>query len=180
MSQRTRVGRVKTGRISEALTWRFLRARLQPCRLDKTSGSLGNEQRCRNFTPSSRVSARKNRKTAGGWRRPPAASSGGMSDVRSQKQAHAKPARRIERDDEGTFSPVRGARSPLLGRFPIVVQFGKEASQTRECRVGENSTHRAARPGPSLRKERLLRMTILCGADRVSDDTRFFLLKTLR
>ena len=40
------------------------------------------------------------------------------------------------------------------------MQFGKEASQTRDYGVAKNATHRAARPDPSLRKERLLRMTI--------------------
>src|SRR5205807_1761123 len=44
--------------------------------------------------------------------------------------------------------------------FQVVVQFGKEASQTRDYCVARNATHRAARPDPSLRKERLLRMTI--------------------
>jgi hypothetical protein len=42
----------------------------------------------------------------------------------------------------------------------VVVQFGKEASQTRDYCVAKNATHRAARPDPSLRKKRLLRMTI--------------------
>jgi hypothetical protein len=42
----------------------------------------------------------------------------------------------------------------------VVVQFGREASQTRDYCVAKNATHRAARPDPSLRKERLLRMTI--------------------
>jgi hypothetical protein len=42
----------------------------------------------------------------------------------------------------------------------VVVKFGKEASQTRAYCVAKNATHRAARPDPSLRKERLLRMTI--------------------
>jgi hypothetical protein len=39
-------------------------------------------------------------------------------------------------------------------------KFGKEASQTRDYCVAKSATHRAARPGPSRRKERLLRMTI--------------------
>jgi hypothetical protein len=39
------------------------------------------------------------------------------------------------------------------------VQFDKEASQTRDYWVAKSATHRAARPDPSLRKERLLRMT---------------------
>jgi hypothetical protein len=41
-----------------------------------------------------------------------------------------------------------------------VVQFDREASQTRGYCVAKNATHRAARPDPSLRKERLFRMTI--------------------
>jgi hypothetical protein len=41
-----------------------------------------------------------------------------------------------------------------------VVQFGKEASQTRDYCVAKNATLRAARPDSSLRKERLLGMTI--------------------
>jgi hypothetical protein len=40
-----------------------------------------------------------------------------------------------------------------------VVQSYKEASQTRDYCVAKNATHRAARPDPSLRKERLFRMT---------------------
>jgi len=41
-----------------------------------------------------------------------------------------------------------------------VVQFGKEASQTRDYCVAKNATLRAARLDPSLRTERLFRMTI--------------------
>jgi len=41
----------------------------------------------------------------------------------------------------------------------VVVQFEKEASQTREFCVAKDATLRAARPDPSLRKNRLLRMT---------------------
>jgi hypothetical protein len=41
----------------------------------------------------------------------------------------------------------------------VVVQFGKEASQTRDYCVAKGATLRAARPDPSLRKERLFRMT---------------------
>src|SRR2546426_8826817 len=44
--------------------------------------------------------------------------------------------------------------------IPVVVQLGKEVSQTRDYCVARNATLRAARPDPSLRKERLLRMTI--------------------
>src|SRR5438067_1399956 len=44
--------------------------------------------------------------------------------------------------------------------IPVVVQLGKEVSQTRDYCVAKNATLRAARPDPSLRKERLLRMTI--------------------
>src|SRR3989475_5137940 len=43
---------------------------------------------------------------------------------------------------------------------PVVVQLCKEASQTRDYCVERNATLRAARPDPSLRKERLLRMTM--------------------
>ena len=35
----------------------------------------------------------------------------------------------------------------------------KDASQTRDLCVAKNATLRAARPDPSLRKERLFRMT---------------------
>jgi hypothetical protein len=38
-------------------------------------------------------------------------------------------------------------------------EFNKEASQTREYCVAKSATRRAARPDPSLRKERLFRMT---------------------
>jgi hypothetical protein len=37
----------------------------------------------------------------------------------------------------------------------------KEASQTRDCQVAKDATFRAARPDPSLRKERLFGMTNL-------------------
>jgi len=46
------------------------------------------------------------------------------------------------------------------------VQFGKEASQTREYSVAKNATRCAARPDPSLRQERFLRMTINCATAR--------------
>jgi hypothetical protein len=42
----------------------------------------------------------------------------------------------------------------------VVSQFDREASQTRDGCVAENATLRAARPDPSLRKERWLGMTI--------------------
>jgi hypothetical protein len=48
-------------------------------------------------------------------------------------------------------------------RWPFVVgrwQDNKQASQTRDRCVAQNATLRAARPDPSLRKRRLLRMTI--------------------
>ena len=41
----------------------------------------------------------------------------------------------------------------------VVVQFEKEASQTRDYCVAKNATLRASRPDPSRRKERLLWMT---------------------
>jgi hypothetical protein len=46
--------------------------------------------------------------------------------------------------------------------------FDKEASQTRDYWVAKNATLRAARPDPSLRKERLLDcITTLAGSQRV-------------
>src|SRR2546422_6678346 len=45
-------------------------------------------------------------------------------------------------------------------RRQVVVQFDKLASQTRDYCVARNATLRAARPDPSLRQERLFRMTI--------------------
>ena len=41
-----------------------------------------------------------------------------------------------------------------------MAQFDREASQTRDYCVAKYATHRAARPDPSPRKERLLGMTI--------------------
>jgi hypothetical protein len=41
----------------------------------------------------------------------------------------------------------------------VVVQFDKEASQARSYCGAKVAPQRAARPDPSLRKERLLRMT---------------------
>jgi len=46
-----------------------------------------------------------------------------------------------------------------LCNLQVVVQFEKEASQTRDFCVAKDATLRAARPDPSLRKTRLLRMT---------------------
>src|SRR6266852_5378969 len=46
-----------------------------------------------------------------------------------------------------------------VGRH-VVAGFEKEASQTRDYCVANSATLRAARPDPSRRKERLLRMTI--------------------
>jgi hypothetical protein len=42
----------------------------------------------------------------------------------------------------------------------VMDQSDKEASQTRDYCVAKNATQRAARPDPSRREERLLRMTI--------------------
>jgi len=42
----------------------------------------------------------------------------------------------------------------------VAAQFDKEASQTRDYCVAKYATHRAARLDPSLRKERLLGMTV--------------------
>jgi hypothetical protein len=39
----------------------------------------------------------------------------------------------------------------------VVVQFGKEASQTHDYCVARQATLRAAHPDPSLGKERLLK-----------------------
>jgi len=47
-----------------------------------------------------------------------------------------------------------------LNVFSVVVQFGKEASQTRGYCGAQNAPQRAARPDPSLRKKRWLGMTI--------------------
>jgi hypothetical protein len=46
---------------------------------------------------------------------------------------------------------------PAHSSAVAVVEFGKEASQSRDCCVAENATFRAARPDSSLRNERLLR-----------------------
>jgi hypothetical protein len=43
----------------------------------------------------------------------------------------------------------------------VVGEGDREASQTRDYCVAKNATQRAARPDPSPRKERLLRMTSL-------------------
>jgi hypothetical protein len=50
---------------------------------------------------------------------------------------------------------LRAAKRPV-----VVVQFRKKASRARDYRVTKPATLRAARPDSSLRKERLLRMTI--------------------
>jgi hypothetical protein len=43
---------------------------------------------------------------------------------------------------------------------PVVVQFGKEASQTRDDCIAKNAVLRAARPDSSRHKERLFGMRI--------------------
>jgi len=43
--------------------------------------------------------------------------------------------------------------------FAVVVRLEKKASQTRDVCVAKGATQRAARPDPSLRKNRLLGMT---------------------
>jgi hypothetical protein len=53
-----------------------------------------------------------------------------------------------------------------------VAEFGKEASQARDYRVAKCVTHRAARPDPWLRKERLLGMTMKTPAS-ASECVRF-------
>ena len=53
---------------------------------------------------------------------------------------------------------MRNGRSNGCQR-KVVVQFDKEASQTRDYCVAKNATHCAARSDPSLRKLRFLRMT---------------------
>jgi hypothetical protein len=52
---------------------------------------------------------------------------------------------------------------------PVVAQFDKEASQTRDYRGAKNAPHRAARPDSSLRKGRLLGMTIKLSHYQSSD-----------
>jgi len=52
-------------------------------------------------------------------------------------------------------------RLRALGAVP---RIDTEASQTRDYCVAKNATLRAARPDPSLRKERLLGMTIALSA----------------
>jgi len=59
------------------------------------------------------------------------------------------------RDDCSTG--FRNWRKPQRRR--VLVQFEKEASQTRDWCVARGATQRAARPDPSLRKNRLLGMT---------------------
>jgi hypothetical protein len=58
----------------------------------------------------------------------------------------------------------RVAPSVFLGRSWVVMQFDKETSRTRDYCVAaflnkSSATHRAAHPDPSLRTERLFRMT---------------------
>jgi hypothetical protein len=47
-----------------------------------------------------------------------------------------------------------------LAEQSVVAQFEDEASQTRDYCVAKTATLFAARPDPSLRKKRWLRMTI--------------------
>jgi hypothetical protein len=50
-------------------------------------------------------------------------------------------------------------RDPERLPHPRTVRFEKKVSRTRDYCVAKNATRRAARPDPTLRKERLLRMT---------------------
>src|SRR5436853_6793480 len=61
----------------------------------------------------------------------------------------------------------------------VVVQFDKVASQTRDYCVARNATLRAARPDPSMRQERLFRMTIKPHHHRMpaGDSSRELLVK---
>jgi hypothetical protein len=54
---------------------------------------------------------------------------------------------------------VSSDRAVKWNRRSVVVQFDKEARQTRDYCVARSATHRAARPDPSRRKERLLGLT---------------------
>jgi hypothetical protein len=58
------------------------------------------------------------------------------------------------------FELARIFGEPVLLGLSVVGRFDKEAIQTRDYCVAKNATQRAARPDPSRRKERLLRMTI--------------------
>jgi len=60
----------------------------------------------------------------------------------------------ISREAAQECSPWRKPWVEGERELRVVVQFGKEASQTRDYWVAKNATLRAARPGPSLRKER--------------------------
>jgi len=56
---------------------------------------------------------------------------------------------------------IRSAFDPENKTRPkVVAQFDREESQTRDDCVAKYATHRAARPDPSLRKGRLLGMTV--------------------
>src|SRR5208337_1412580 len=82
------------------------------------------------------------------------------TDILKQKRLHEPSGSRYD----GTRSARDGINQNLrrgdATRFLVVGQFGKEASQARDYCVAKNATLRAARPDPSRRKERLLRMTI--------------------
>jgi len=60
----------------------------------------------------------------------------------------------------GTVLSASGQASEksIAGGFWVVGQLDKEASQTRDPCLAKNATHSAARPDPSPRDERLLRV----------------------
>src|SRR5271155_970220 len=58
------------------------------------------------------------------------------------------------------LSPSRQRELGYSNFIALVLQFDKEASQTRDYCVAKNATLRAARPDSSLRKERLFGVTI--------------------
>jgi hypothetical protein len=62
-------------------------------------------------------------------------------------------AERCEVSQPSSCNAFRRSSEP---QCRVVVQFGQEASKTRDYSVARSATPRAAHPDPSLRKERLL------------------------
>ena len=73
-----------------------------------------------------------------------------LIDERSSGKGRESDEEEDEKSDQRWHKAVGIRKAP---------QGDKEASQTRDYCVAKNATHRAARPDPSPRKERLLRMT---------------------
>ena len=106
---------------------------------------------------------------------------GGLSVVCSEARRSTAPAPCKKRKERGTRPAGRNsskgerwmrAAGGWLSPDGYPADGDRDASQTRDYCVAKNATHRAARLDPSLRKERLLGMTIEIGPRPLKSSVR--------